>query len=167
MAEVSQSDRDEILRLIGSIVLTSQDAERYLKIVLPFTGDGEPDLGKQLARHEKLKKRMLGLLVGDLVESSTSESLDFAQHMAKLVHSRNQIVHHFNATYREQLSSGATDEVITSLREVLANLANLRSVTEQMALVVLEGLRDVTFANTPEYEQMATLCASFRQQIAS
>ncbi|QOW22030.1 hypothetical protein [Novilysobacter avium] len=167
MAAISQSDKNEILRLVGGIVLTSQDVERYLKHVLPYIGNGELSVSSQIARHEKLKKRMLGLLVGELVDSSTSDSLDFSQHMARIVHDRNQVVHHFNETYGQQLSTGSADEVKASLQSVLANLTNLKSVTEQMMAIVLEGLRDITFANTPEQTQMADLCASFRQQIAS
>ena len=167
MTVVSQSDKDEILRLVGSIVLVSQDVERYLKHVLPYMGNGEPTVSAQIARHEKLKKRMLGLLVGELVDSTTSDSLDFSQHMARLVHTRNQVVHHFNETYAQQLSSGSVGEVADSLRTILANLTSFRSVTEQMMLIVLEGLRDVTFANTPEQDQMAEICSTFRQRLAS
>jgi len=167
MADLSQSDNEAILRLVGGIILTSQDAERYLKFVLPFLSSSDPNLSAALAKMEKLQKRMLGQLVGDFVDSTTSDSLDFAQHMARLVASRNQVVHHFNETYGAQLEVGAAADVISSLRTLQGNLTIFQSTTEQVALVLLEGLRDITFVNTPEYEQMAKLCASFRQRVAS
>ena len=167
MSSSSQPDNERILRLVGAIVLVSQDAERYLKITLPFTDSNDPSLGASLKRHEKLKKRTLGDLTGKFLDSSTSDSLEFAQHMAYLVATRNQVVHHFNETYGAQLSAGAYQEVFDSLETLLANLKIFRSVVEQLALVVFEGLRDATFRDTPEYEQMAALCASFRARIAS
>ena len=167
MLSSAQPDNERILRLVGAIVLVSQDAERYLKITLPFTGSEDPGLTAALRRHEKLKKRTLGELAGKFVDSTTSDSLDFAKHMAYLVATRNQVVHHFNETYGAQLGAGSYQEVYDSLETLLANLKIFRSVVEQLALVVFEGLRDVTFRDTPEYEQMASLCASFRARIAS
>jgi hypothetical protein len=167
MSNSSQPDNEKILRLVGAIVLVSQDAERYLKITLPFTTSEDPSLDASLKRHEKLKKRTLGELAGKFVDSSTSDSLVFARHMAYLVATRNQVVHHFNETYGAQISAGAYQEVFDSLETLLANLKIFRSVVEQLALVIFEGLRDVTFRDTPEYEQMAALCASFRARIAS
>ena len=165
MSSLSQSDNEKLLHLIGAIVLTCQDVERHLKITLPFLNSDDPNLGAALKRLEKLKKRTLGELVGKLIDSSTSESLDFAQHLNNLVVSRNQIVHHFNETYGSQINAGAYQDVIVSLQVILANLNGLRFELQQLALFVCEGLRDVTFYNTPEYEEMATLCAYFRQRV--
>ena len=167
MATSQRSDNEKILILVGAIVLVSQDAERYLKLALPFVKSEDPSLGAALKRVEKLKKRTLGELTGKFVEASTSDSLDFAQHMAYLVATRNQVVHHFNETYGAQISSGAHQDVLGSLETLLANLKSYRAVLEQVALTVLEGLRDVTFRNTPEYSQISELCASFRSRVAS
>jgi hypothetical protein len=167
MAASQPSDNERLLILVGAIVLVSQDAERYLKLALPFVKSEDPSLGAALKRAEKLKKRTLGELTGKFVEASTSDTLYFAQHMAYLVAARNQVVHHFNETYGAQISAGAHQEVIESLKTLLANLKSYRAHLEHVALTVLEGLRDVTFRNTPEYSQMAELCASFRSQIAS
>ena len=162
-----QSDVQRIQQLVGAIVLICQDAERYLKVTLPFIGSEEAGLGAALKRLEKLRKRTLGELAGKLVESSTSDSIDFAEYMAYLVASRNQVVHHFNETFSAQISSGAHQDIISDLEGLHANLKEFRSSLEQMALFVLEQLRDVTYHGTPEYEQFAALCASFRQRIAS
>ena len=115
MSSSSQPDNERILRLVGAIVLVSQDAERYLKITLPFIAAEDSSLGASLKRHEKLKKRTLGELAGKFVDSTTSDSLDFAKHMAYLVATRNQVVHHFNETYGVQLNAGSYQEVFDSL----------------------------------------------------
>ena len=167
MATSQRPDNEKILILVGAIVLVSQDAERYLKLALPFVKSEDPSLGAALKRAEKLKKRTLGELTGKLVEASTSDSLDFAQQMAYLVATRNQVVHHFDETYGAQISSGAHQDVLASLETLLANLKNYRAVLEQVVLTVLEGLRDVTFRDTPEYSQFSELCASFRSRVAS
>ena len=167
MSSSPQPDAEKILRLVGAIVLVSQDAERYLKLTLPFIGSNQSGLGTTLGRLKKLEKRTLGELTGKLVDSSASDSLDFAQHMAYLVATRNQVVHHFNETYNSQLSSGAHSEIVSSLEALLSNLKGFRSMLEQLALAVLEQLRDITFHGTPEYEKFAALCASFRQRVAS
>ena len=163
----SRPENDQILALIGAIVLVSQDAERYLKLALPFVGADDPALGAALKRAEKLKRRTLGELTGKLVEASASDSLDFAGHMAHLIDARNRVVHHFNETYGAQIAAGAHQEVVASLQELLTNLRSYRNVSEQLALAVLEGLRDVTYRDTPEQSQLAELCASIRARVAS
>ncbi|GAB3091384.1 hypothetical protein [Lysobacter terrae] len=162
-----QSDNEKIVILVGAIVLVSQDAERYLKLALPFLKSNDPRLGAALKRAEKLKKRTLGDLTGKFVDASTSDSLDFAQHMAYLVDARNQVVHHFNETYGAKINAGAHQDVLESLRTLLSNLKTYRALLEQIVLTVLEGLRDITFRDTPEYSQISELCDSFRSQVAS
>ena len=167
MSSSASTDNEKILRLVGAIVLVSQDAERYLKVTLPFTDSDDSSLDAALKRHEKLKRRTLGELAGRFVDSSKGDSLNLAKHMAYLITTRNQVVHHFNETYGTQLSTGAYQEVVDSLETLLANLKIFRSLMEQLALAVFEGLRDLTFRDTPEYEEMAALCASFRLRVAS
>jgi hypothetical protein len=139
----------------------------YLKLILPFTDSSDPSIGSALARHEKLNRRTFGDLVGKFVDSSTSDSLALTQHLADLVDQRNRVVHHFGATYGAQLRSGKSRQVIASLQTLQANVDGFRVALEQAALHLLESLRDVTFRGTPEYQDYANLCASFRQRIAS
>lgn len=167
MTITQRSDNEKILMLVGAIVLASQDAERYLKLALPFVKSEDPSLGAVLQRVEKLKKRTLGELTGKFVKASTSDSPDFAQLMEDLVATRNQVVHHFDETYGAQISSGAHQDVLDSLKTVLDHLKSYRAVLEQLTLVVLEGLRDVTFRETAEYSQFSDLCAAFRSRVAS
>ena len=167
MANSQRPENERILTLVGAIVLVSQDAERYLKLALPFVKSEDPSLGAALKRAEKLKRRTLGELTGKFVEASTSDSLDFTAHLAHLVAARNQVVHHFNETYGAQISSGAHQDVLRSLEALLANLKSYRAALEQIVLAVLDGLRDITFRNTPEYHQFSELCASFRSRVAS
>jgi hypothetical protein len=168
MQSPSQIDNERVLKLIGAIVLVSQDAERYLKFVLPFKGRIEdPSLRASLDSYPKLKKRTLGELTGKFLDSTESESMDLSQHLAGLIDARNKVVHHFNETYGQRIVAGDLQFVYGSLEALLSNLKIFRSVTEQLALVVLSGLRDFTFKETPEYEKMVELCDSFRRQIAS
>lgn len=55
--------QSEILELIGAIVLSTQDAEKYLKVVLPFVASKDPSLSAALSRHDKLEKRTFGELL--------------------------------------------------------------------------------------------------------
>jgi hypothetical protein len=135
MPSSSQSDVQKILQLVGAIVLVSQDAERYLKMTLPFIGSKEAGLDAAFKRLEKLKKRTLGELAEKLVDSATSDSTDFAEYMAYLVASRNQVVHHFNETFSAQLSSGAHQDIVSDLEGLHTNLKEFRSTLEQMALL--------------------------------
>jgi len=167
MAAPPRSDNERILILVGAIVLISQDAERCLKLALPFVKSDDPSLGAALKRAKKLEKRTLGELTGKFVDASTSDSPGFAQDMAYLVATRNQIVHHFKETYGAQIESGAHQDVIDSLETALANLNNYRSVLDQLVLAVLEGLCDVTFRGKSECSQIAELCASIRARIES
>jgi hypothetical protein len=168
MSTASQPDMEKTLRLVGAIVLVSQDAERHLKIILPFIGTPEnPSLSAAIQQREKLKNRPLGPLAKKFVDSTSTDSLDFATHMNYLVDTRNLVVHHFFETYGTRLSAGNHQEVFDSLDTLLGDLKNLLSMLEQVALVVFEGLRDVTFRDSPQYEQMAELCASFRKRVTS
>ncbi len=163
----SQSDNERILQLVGAIVLTSQDVEHCLKVALPFVASKDASLGAALRRHEKLKRRPLGDLVGSLTQASSLEPPDLKQYLAQLVDDRNRLVHHFNETYGQSLATGNYKDVIASLEAQLVGLRSFRTGTEQLALFVMEALRDITFRNTPEFEQMASICASFRQRVAS
>jgi hypothetical protein len=167
MPTTSRSTKSELLELVGAIVLSTQDAEMYLKLILPFTDSIDPSVSGALARHEKLKKRTFGDLVVRFLDSSTSDSLALSKHLEDLVDQRNRIVHHFGATYGAQLRSGETSHVIGSLQTLQANVEGFRAALEQAALRLLETLRDVTLSDTPEYQDYANLCASFRQRIAS
>lgn len=167
MDRTSNSDNKRLLQLVGEIVLTSQEIEHCLKVTLPFVKSKDASLGAAIIRHEKLKKRSLGELAKILTKSSSSDSLGFEQYLEKLVNSRNQIVHHFHDTYGPKIAAGRHKEVIASLETQLEDLRNCRAEMQKMALFVIEALRDITFHGTPEYDQMAAACESFRQRVAS
>lgn len=166
MDDSRQAQSEKILRLIGAIVLMSQEAERCLKVALPFLASDDPSLGAALRRAEKLKKRPLGDLTGHFVAASISDSPDFGDQMAEIVAARNRVVHHFDETYGGLLAQDHHADVIVSLEQVLCNLKAYRSVAEELALHVLEGLRDITFSGTPDHAEIEALCASFKARIA-
>ena len=165
MATTRQSINPQLLELIGAIVVSTQDAERYLKVILPFTNAQDPSLSGAISRREKLKKRTLGDLVGTLVDSSTQNSERLKQHLTYLVEQRNRVIHHFGETYGQQLRSGNSHQVLESLKVLLANVDAFRAAMEEMALRLFEAMRDTTFHGTPEYEEFAELCATFRRSL--
>jgi len=165
MAALSQP-KNEILELIGAIVLSAQEAEQYLKAILPFMTSQDPSLSGALARHDKLKMRTLGEVVGKFLDSSTSHTPDLASRLHELVTTRNKIVHHFGETYGAQLRSGQLQLVADSLRAQLVGIDAFKQTLEQTALHLFEVIRDTTFDDTPEYQAMADLCASFRRRVA-
>jgi len=162
----SSQHKKEILELIGSIVLSAQESEQYLKAILPFTNSQDPSLSGALARYEKLKKRTLGEVVRKFLDSSTSYTPDLASRLDELVTMRNQIVHHFNETYGAQLRSGQTQAVADSLRAQLVGIDAFKQGLQHTALQLFEAIRDTTFDGTAEYRAMADLCASFRRRFA-
>jgi len=162
----SSQPKNEILELIGAIVLSAQEAEQYLKAILPFMNSQDPSLSGALARYEKLKKRTLGEVVGRFLDSTTSHTSDFASRLDELVITRNQIVHHFGETYGTQLRSGQIQPVADSLRAQLVGIDAFKQALQHAALQLFEAIRDTTFDGTPEYRAMADLCASFRRRFA-
>lgn len=165
MGSSPQSHNERILRLVGAIVLASQDAEGYLKVALPFLKSGDPGLGAALKRAEKIRRQTLGQLTGMFVEASSSDSPDFPGYLERVVEARNQVVHHFNEIYGPKIASGAAEEVVAALEAKLDALRGWRAATEQLALAVLEALRDNTFRHTPQYEQMVAICDSLRRRV--
>ena len=165
MRQMSQTENERLLRLIGAIVLASQEAEHYLKVTLPFIGYDDENLSSYLKRIEKLKKEPLGGLAGKFVAQTNSHSTDFPGHIANLVATRNQIVHHFNETYGELLNAGAHQAVFDSLETLLTNLKSFRAVLEQLALTLFEAMRDYTFRDSKHFEEFAALCATFRARV--
>ena len=165
MAIPAQTMNPQVLELIGAIVLSTQDAETYLKAILPFTDSKDPSITGAMSHHEKIKKRTFGDLIERFVDASRSDSDSFQQHLVRLVDHRNQIVHHFGEIYGEQLRSGNSQQVVDSLRVVLANVDAFRSALEQAALHLFEAVRDITFVGTPEYQKFDDLCALFRRRV--
>jgi hypothetical protein len=72
-------------------------------------------LGSALKRHEKLRRRPLGELVGSFVKSTSTDSQDFAEHLAEVVDIRNNVVHHFDETFGLLIAAGNRREVIVAL----------------------------------------------------
>lgn len=148
-------------------MLSTQDAERYMKMCLPFFASKDPSISTALSRHDKLKKRTFGELIGVFVDSSTSDSDDFADHLAALVEQRNKIVHHFNETYAQKLRSGGSQDVVKALGVQLKNVNTFRDLLAQIVLHLFEAIKDTVFQGNPEYHDMADLCAEFRRHVVS
>ena len=167
MAISAQPMNSQLLELIGAVVLSTQDAERCLKAILPFTDSDDPSIAGALMRHEKLKKRTLGDLVGRFVSKAHSKSDGLERHLASLVDRRNEIVHHFSDVYGQQLRDGDSKQVIATLRLLLADINAFRHALEQVVLLQFEAIRDTAFIGTPEHKEMDDICSTFRLRVAS
>ena len=159
------SPRNEILQLIGVIVLSTQASERYLKLVLPFTDAEDPSLSAALARANKVQRTTFGNLSKGLVNAATWKSATFKSDLANLVKDRNRVVHHFGETFGKQLNAGDAVSVIDSLRIIRANARSFEQAMTQLALCVLEGLRDTTFSGTPEFHDLDAVCEELRRSL--
>ncbi|MGN2245659.1 hypothetical protein ACFWZ3_03090 [Frateuria sp. GZRR35] len=155
----------ELQMQVGATVLVCQEAERYLKALLPFMDSTLPSLAEALDRLGKLKRHPFGPLTEQFMDRSLSISDGIREQLAGLVNKRNNIVHHFTETYGAELRAGKHQQVLADLRTTFANLATLRNALAEAVAFLLEAIRDTVFTNTPEYEQMRELCASFRQAL--
>lgn len=162
---VNQQSR-ELREVIGAIVLTVQDTERYLKFVTPFMGNDDSSMADIISRMEKSKKQTFGNLVGAFLENSSSENKDFQEHFENLVSKRNGLVHHFSELYGADIEAGELDRVVEELGTDLVNLQVFRKTTVQLASEVLRLLSDVTFRGTPELEQLEILRKELELRVA-
>lgn len=154
--------KNEILELVGAIVLCTQEAEHWLKAILPFTDSQDPSFTAALARHKKLKRRSLGELMDKFMSSSTDQSFDAAEHLKALVNRRNQIVHHFVETFGPDLRAGKRALVKTELRTHLANIEGLSKGLEETAFALFEAMAEYFADDSPEYRELAERCARYR-----
>jgi len=155
----------KVLELVGAIVISTQDAEKYLKIILPFTNSQDPSIRGVIARQEKLQKRTFGDLIGRFKDSSTSISNHLGQGLTELANQRNLIVHYFREAHGKNLHARNSQADIEMLQAQLADINKLRDMLMRLASILLEALRDTTFQGTPEYQKMHDLCAAFRQRL--
>lgn len=142
MDTINEKQATELRGLIGSIVLITQDIERYLKVVTPFMGDDESEVDKNLARLDKIKKQTFGQLLGAFLNKVKFEPNDAKKRMNDMIAMRNNLVHHFSETYGPQIKAGETDKVITTLRTHRRNAIYLRDALEQLTRQLIELLRE-------------------------
>ena len=138
MATANEAESNAtIARLVGSIVLSSQTVEHYLKAILPFTNADKPSLDAAMERHAKLSKATLGKLLDDFKAIGKAESGAFGAHLDWINEQRNDIVHGFARKYGDQLSAGRHDEVIQNLRTIAANIEALRKSLGALVVILV------------------------------
>ncbi len=121
MDSMSQSDKDEIFRLLGSIVFASQSAELAIKSFLPYLRSKESGAPRPT---DSSKKRTLGELAGLLATKLSGDEdliLQLKDELARVVSERNRVTHHFFEAYEADLLSGNSASIIESLRSTLLN----------------------------------------------
>lgn len=161
----TQTVPPEILELIGAIVLSTQEAEKFLKIILPFMNPEYSSMSGVLKRADELKLRTFGALKQEFVESSTFISDDFQRHLSILVERRNNIVHHFHENYSQNQRNTGVADTVAALSEQLNDVNAFRDALTHMSLQLLDALRETTFRNTPECQELGEICDALRKKV--
>ena len=121
MDSISQSDKDELFRLLGSIVFASQSAELSIKSFLPYLTSKDRTRSKRSGNY---KKRTLGELAGLLTTTLSGDEdliLQLKSELARVVSERNRVTHHFFESYEADLRCGNVESIVDSLRSILLN----------------------------------------------
>lgn len=156
-----------IVYAVGAFVLLTQELEGLFKYLVPMMNVDEPSLGAILRRSAKTAKQTLGPVAGQFVHSSTSHSNDFEVLVRQIVAERNEVVHHFNKVFGPLVASGDPAEALSQLRQRHERALALTQALRAVAVQASEALRDHVYAGTEQYDEMASLCRSFRASLES
>jgi hypothetical protein len=173
MDRKTSSEHREMIRTlherVGRNIIRTQALESSLKALLPFIQHNEEHcLAGLNERRKKFIRKTLGELMKGFEASTKSSSEEFSVYLAQIVNDRNILVHHFHEIY-----GGTAAESITACREVIDRLDHqfndvkaLERIVSEILLEILRALRDITFANTEDYEDFAVLCQKFETALA-
>lgn len=121
MDNMSQSDKNEILRLLGSIVFASQSAEISIKSFLPYLKSNAKRAKKRTSTHKKRTLGDLARLFASTLSGDEDLLLQLKEELARVVSDRNRVTHHFFEAYESDLLSGNSGSIIMSLQSILSN----------------------------------------------
>jgi hypothetical protein len=99
---------DEIHRRVGRNLLDFQTIEQALRFILPFVHpDGSKKGGPAMRKYRKrrVKKKSLGLLVGQFNEAVSSDRELIELELQALVDARNVLVHRFHSNEHFDLTA--------------------------------------------------------------
>jgi hypothetical protein len=156
-----------VIYAVGAFVLCTQELERFLKFIVPFTSSDAADLSSVTGRHLALSRKTLGFIAGKFSEAMTDGTVEMQAHIKQIVDERNQVVHHFAEHFKDTLSRGAHDEVLDSLRGRHERALHLLQTLRMLALELMKTLRDSVYRGTEEYADFADLCESLRTSVVN
>lgn len=155
---------------VGRNVIRVQSLESGLKALVPFLDLGEAShcLEGLLDRHAQVARNTLGQLVGLFRGSTSSDDPRFAEAVEKILSDRNNLVHHFHATFGPQTSTAeGCARVSAQLDEPFEAIKLFERLVNGLLLDVLHALRDTTFKDSSEYEEFAALCRDFGSALSA
>lgn len=152
----------QIVFAVGVFVVKSQELEQLFKYLVPMMNSGDPSLGSILDRHAAIAKKSLGMVAGQFVSAASGDIGALQDYVQQVVRERNEVVHHFSRTFGPLIASGKQAEALSELRKRQERASSLTRVLRELALCVTDALRDVTFAGTEQYAEMAEFCRCLR-----
>lgn len=147
---------------IGVFVLQSQEMEHLFKFLVAMTGTDDPSLSAKLSFAAAIEKRSLGKISGLLVDGFAGDTEPLKAHIKRIVDERNEVVHHFSKRFGSLMAEGRHDAILQELKNRRERAEELVLIFRELALEILETLRDTTYVDTDEYQEFATLCAKLR-----
>lgn len=147
---------------IGVFVLQSQEMEHLFKFLIAMMGGGDPSLSAKLSVAAAIEKRSLGQLLDPLVDRFTGDIEPLKTHIKRVVDERNEVVHHFSKRFGPLMAEGRYEAILQELKNRRERAEELVFIFRELALEILETLRDTTYVDTDEYQEFATLCAKLR-----
>ncbi len=162
---VTLSPDQRIIYAVGTIVLCCQEIECHFKFIVPFIDSNDPSLTSILARHQYLTKKTFGEVAGRFIDRTTGDTESLRLHVKHVVSERNDLIHHFSDVYRELLSAHLYDDVLDALKRQHQRALNLLRMLQEISLGLIEALRDTTFRDTEQYDDLAAVCDKIKRRL--
>jgi len=167
MGNTVQYSRREIRELIGAIVLTTQELERYLKFIVPFTNTDDASWEGLMKRMSRSQKQTFGELLGKLLKASTSNDPNWQADCERIIKFRNNVVHHFQETFGKAYGEENFTEVASELRSHLNEVFELRNILINLSVQILDILKQTTLKNMAKFDDIDKLIGKLNERVAS
>lgn len=155
---------------VGRNLIRGQSLEVGLKTLLPFIniGDAPHCLHGLGERHAQLAKTTLGQLVKSFYEVAKCEDGSLQALIERVLNDRNNLVHHFHETLgRDALTRDGCNRIIAALDDQFEAIKLVEEIVTEILQQLLRAIRDITFQGTPDYEDIASLCAEYEAALRS
>ena len=167
----SQLDTEEHRELVmpiharvGRNLIRGQSLEVGLKTLLPFINIGKAShcLQGLAERHAQIAKTTLGPLVNSFFEVAKCEDGSLQALIECVLKDRNNLVHHFHETLgRDALTRDGCNRIIATLDDQFEAIKSVERIVTDILQQLLRTIRDITFQGSPDYEDIARLCAEY------
>ncbi|MES2491374.1 MAG: hypothetical protein V4607_16430 [Pseudomonadota bacterium] len=147
---------ERILQAIGRNILCLSFLESRLKLLVPFLVNPKEQSPKSpWIRYTDMQGKTLGQLAGGLTNSVQCDGYDFPAHLAEIVRKRNELIHQAPGSPLTELWTPlGRIKVLQYLNAQWREIQDFDHVLNPLLMHVLTQLRDITFAGTPEFEEI-------------